>query len=166
MCRTTTQNFCRNEYNVTGFCSKQSCPLANSRYATVREHEGLSAIFVSCQSESHRTTLQVYYTYTSRRSSVRIRRRTCGKRFSCRITTRRLLSRCAHYSVGNICRLLTRQTQIDKELVHWPNFMIHKCKQRITKITQYLIKMRRLRLRQEYVLNMFLASSSINMMYS
>lgn len=104
-----TQNFCRNEYNATGFCNRQSCPLANSRYATVRPDPstGTLCLYIKTPERVHlpsqwweRVQLPANY-----EKSLAL---------------------------------------IDERLLYWPKFNIHKCKQRLTRLTQVSIRERRI----------------------
>lgn len=44
--KSTKSTFCRNEHNVSGLCNRISCPLANSRYATVRADPQTQRIYL------------------------------------------------------------------------------------------------------------------------
>lgn len=97
---------------MTGLCNRRSCPLANSKYATVKNDNGKLYLYMKTAERAH----------TPNRLWERIR-----------------LSR--NYK--------TALKQIDDHLLYWNKFMIHKCKQRLTRLTEIMIMERRMALTEQ-----------------
>jgi protein MAK16 len=47
------ETFCRNPHNLTGMCTRVTCPLANSLYATVLDQEGVLYLYVKTPERAH-----------------------------------------------------------------------------------------------------------------
>ena len=111
LCRLSSkeQTFCRNEYNLTGFCNRQSCPLANSRYATIRPDPETNSLCLYIKTPE-RTHLPSKWW-----EKIRL--------------------------PNNYEKALAA---IDDKLQFWPRFYIHKCKQRLTRLTQVRIRQSRI----------------------
>ncbi|KAJ2392908.1 Protein MAK16-like protein [Coemansia sp. RSA 2603] len=113
--KTDTGALCRNSHNITGRCNRRECPLANSKYATVRERR--------------------------------------GRIFLCMKTAERAHMPSKHWQMVELPKSYAEAVQlIDQNLLYWPTWMINMCKQRLTKIMQYLIRMRKLKLKNSHTL--------------
>ncbi|KAI5305949.1 hypothetical protein KEM56_002784 [Ascosphaera pollenicola] len=112
--KTKHGNFCRNEYNVTGLCTRQSCPLANSRYATVRSDPDTGALYL--------------YIKTPERAHMPAK-------------WWEKIKLPTNYAAA--------LQEIDARLIYWPKFLVHKCKQRLTRLTQVAIRMKKLAKEEE-----------------
>ncbi|KAJ1809294.1 Protein MAK16-like protein [Coemansia sp. RSA 2599] len=113
--KTNTGDLCRNPHNISGRCNRRECPLANSKYATVREIK--------------------------------------GRVFLCMKTAERAHMPAKQWQMVELPKNIADAVKvIDENMLYWPKWMINMCKQRLTKITQYLIRMRKLKLKNTHTL--------------
>lgn len=105
------QNFCRNQYNVTGLCNRVSCPLANSQYGTIIENEGVCYLYLKTVERAHSPK---------------------------NLWEKVKLSR----------NYLEALEQVSQHMLHWPEHQINRCKQRLTRIRQTIIRMRKMSMKE------------------
>jgi protein MAK16 len=155
------QNFCRNEHNVTGLCNRSSCPLANSRYATIREDKGRLYLCIKTVERAHTPSRLWQKIRLSARPAARGRAARGAEQSvqaddnvlagGTSVHTKLLrctLSRDADTVVARAGpKYIKAIEQVNEHLAHWPKFLVHKNKQRLTKMTQYMLRMRSLALR-------------------
>lgn len=97
---TKLDTLCRNQYNVTGLCNEFSCPLANTKYATVRSIGEKLYLFIK-EPERCSTPKEMY------------------EQIELSDDYQKALN------------------EIEEHLEFWDSQVIHKCKQRMTKLVEY-----------------------------
>ncbi|KAH9386633.1 protein MAK16 [Nematocida major] len=99
--KTQTDVLCRNANNVSGMCSRATCPLANSKYATIREIKGKLYLLMKEPERRHRPR--------------------------------------SLYEKVELPEDYDKALEmVSQELESWDRMLVHKCKQRLTKLSDYL----------------------------